>query len=199
MCAAQPLSMRWWCRSCKPDLVSLAVWPGEYAWHGLCNLEAILLVIARTLEDGALSLEIRRQRHDKSPDLSVLSSLWLLKTGAISQGRGRKECMYNRTLGFPGGWEGKKNLPAMQETQVQSLGQKDPQEKRMATHSSISAWRIPWTEDLGQAIHGSQRVVHDQATVNLTFNQNLNKWTNIYIYIYTRTSQPQIEKSKIFY
>ena len=42
-----------------------------------------------------------------------------------------------------------KNLPAMLETRVQSLGQEDPLEKRMATHSSILAWRIPWTEDPG--------------------------------------------------
>ena len=42
-----------------------------------------------------------------------------------------------------------KNLPAIQETQVQSLGQKDPLEKGMATHSSIVAWRIPWTEEPG--------------------------------------------------
>ena len=40
-----------------------------------------------------------------------------------------------------------KNLPVMQETWVQSLGQEDPLEKGMATHSSILAWRIPWTED----------------------------------------------------
>ena len=40
-----------------------------------------------------------------------------------------------------------KKLPAMQETWVQSLGQKDPLEKGMATHSSILAWRIPWTEE----------------------------------------------------
>ena len=40
-----------------------------------------------------------------------------------------------------------KNLPAMQETRVQSLGQEDPLEKGMVTHSSILAWRIPWTED----------------------------------------------------
>ena len=43
-----------------------------------------------------------------------------------------------------------KNLPAMQETQVQFLGQEDPLEKRMATHSSILAWRIPWTVELGR-------------------------------------------------
>ena len=40
-----------------------------------------------------------------------------------------------------------KNLPAMQGTQVQSLGWEDPLEKEMATHSSILAWRIPWTEE----------------------------------------------------
>ena len=42
-----------------------------------------------------------------------------------------------------------KNLPAMQETQVQSLGQEDPLEEGMAIHSSILAWRIPWTEEPG--------------------------------------------------
>ena len=40
-----------------------------------------------------------------------------------------------------------KNPPAMQETWVQSLGREDPPEKKMATHSSILAWRIPWTEE----------------------------------------------------
>ena len=42
-----------------------------------------------------------------------------------------------------------KNLPAMQETQVRSLGREDPLEKGMGTHSSILAWRIPWTEEPG--------------------------------------------------
>ena len=57
-----------------------------------------------------------------------------------------------------------KNPPAMQETQVQSLGQEDPLEKEMATHSSILAWRIPWTEDPdGLQSMGSQRVGHDLA------------------------------------
>ena len=52
-----------------------------------------------------------------------------------------------------------KNLPAMQETQVQSLGQEDPLENRMATHSRILVWRIPWTEELGGLQStGSQRV-----------------------------------------
>ena len=43
-----------------------------------------------------------------------------------------------------------KNLPVMQETWVQFLGQEDPLEKKMATHSSILAWRIPWTEEPGR-------------------------------------------------
>ena len=55
-----------------------------------------------------------------------------------------------------------KNLPAMQETQVRTLGQKDPLEKEMATHSSILAWEIPWTEEPeGLQSMGSQRVGHD--------------------------------------
>ena len=58
-----------------------------------------------------------------------------------------------------------KNLPLMQETQVRSLGQEDPLEKCMATHSSILAWRIPWTEEPGELQSmGSQRVRHDRAT-----------------------------------
>ena len=55
-----------------------------------------------------------------------------------------------------------KNLPAMQETQVQSLGQEDPLEKEMATHSSILAWKTPWTEEPGRLQSmGSLRVGHD--------------------------------------
>ena len=57
-----------------------------------------------------------------------------------------------------------KNLPAMQETWVPSLGQEDPLEKKMATHSSILAWEIPWTEKPGGLEStGSQRVGHDWA------------------------------------
>ena len=55
-----------------------------------------------------------------------------------------------------------KNLPAMWETWVQSLGQEDVLEKGMATHSSILAWRIPWTEEPGGLqFMGLQRVGHD--------------------------------------
>ena len=55
-----------------------------------------------------------------------------------------------------------KNLPAMQEIEVQSLGQEDPLEKEMATHSSSLAWKIPWTEEAGRLQSmGLQRVGHN--------------------------------------
>ena len=55
-----------------------------------------------------------------------------------------------------------KCLPTTRETQVPSLGQEDPVEKEMATHSSTPAWKIPWTEDPGRLQSmGSQRVRHD--------------------------------------
>ena len=54
-----------------------------------------------------------------------------------------------------------KHLPAMRETRVQFLGQEDPLEKEMATHSSILPWKIPWTEEPGRPQSmGSQRVVN---------------------------------------
>ena len=55
-----------------------------------------------------------------------------------------------------------KNLPAVQETRVQSLGWEDPLEKEMANHSSILAWKISWTVEPGELQSmGSQRVGHD--------------------------------------
>ena len=55
-----------------------------------------------------------------------------------------------------------KNLPAMQETQVRSLGWEDPLEKEMATHSSTLAWKTPWTEEPGRLQSMElQRVGHD--------------------------------------
>ena len=58
-----------------------------------------------------------------------------------------------------------KNLPIMQASQVQTLGQEDPPEKKITTHSSILAWEIPWTKEPGglQSI-GLQRVEHDLVT-----------------------------------
>ena len=62
-----------------------------------------------------------------------------------------------------------KNPPAVQEMWVQSLGQKDPLEKEMATHSSILAWEVPWTEEPSRIQSmGLQRVGHNLATKQQT-------------------------------
>ena len=75
------------------------------------------------------------------------------------KGGGRTSCLFiSRTsclfINFPSALMGfpdssVKNQPAMQETQVRSLGQEDPLEEEMATHSSILGWEIPWTEEPG--------------------------------------------------
>ena len=60
-----------------------------------------------------------------------------------------------------------KNLPLMQETTVPSLGREDPQEKKMATHSSILAWRIPWTE---KSMGHKKSDMTEQLTLSLLFH-----------------------------
>ena len=63
-----------------------------------------------------------------------------------------------------------KNLPVMLETWVQSLGLEDPLEEGMVNHSSILAWKIPWTEEPGELqSKGSQRVEHDCVTNTFPF------------------------------
>ena len=77
-----------------------------------------------------------------------------------------------------------KNLPAMQETQVRSLGQEDPLVKGEVTHPSVLAWRIPWTEEPGglQSM-GLPRVGHDWAT---------NTHTHTHTHIHTHTSYSKV-------
>ena len=76
-----------------------------------------------------------------------------------------KHTYMQKSGGFLGWPHGERIHLSMQETRVQSLHWEDPLEKEMATHSSILAWRIPWTEQPGglQSM-GSQRVGHDYAT-----------------------------------
>ena len=75
-----------------------------------------------------------------------------------------------------------KHLPTMQETWVQSLGQEDPLEKEMATHSSIFAWRIPWTEELGSPPWGPKE---SDMTEQLHFTSlHLKQYTYEYIILY---------------
>ena len=67
-----------------------------------------------------------------------------------------------------------KNLPAMQETGVQFLGQEDPLEKRRPTHHRILVYRIPWKEEPGRLPSmGSERVGHDQVTNTHTHTHTL--------------------------
>ena len=72
----------------------------------------------------------------------------------------------SRTVGFPGGASGKESA-CQYKRQVQSLGQEDPLEEEMATHSNILAWRIAWTEEPGglQSV-GSQRVRHNWKSIH---------------------------------
>ena len=73
-----------------------------------------------------------------------------------------------------------KHLPAMWETQVQSLGWEDPLEKEMATHSSTLAWKISWTEDPGRLQSmGLQRVGHDWVT-SLSLKFFIQLWLTYY-------------------
>ena len=81
-----------------------------------------------------------------------------------------------------------KCLPTMRETQVPSLGWEDLLEKEMATHSSILAWKIPWTEGPGRLQSmGSQRVGHNWAT-SLYFTLYVHLYTSVCVYTYICTS-----------
>ena len=83
-----------------------------------------------------------------------------------------------------------KNLPAMQETWVQSLGQEDPLEKGMATHSSVLAWRIPWTEEptAGYSPWDCKKLdTIEQLTLSLFF----------YFLWVTKSSQSLVTSSKV--
>ena len=97
---------------------------------------------------------------------------------------------------FPGNSDGKASA-YMWETRVRSLGQEDPLEKEMATHSSILAWKIPWTEEPGrlQSI-GSQRVRHDWATSLYYYKQNKHP-TNTSFMIYIKNGIKSMYLSNI--
>ena len=92
---------------------------------------------------------------------------WKLRSGPSSAVK------WGAAVGFPDGSDCKES-PEMQKTRVWSLGQEEPLEESMATHSSILAWRIPWTEEPGRLLSmGSQRVRHDWVTNTFTFKVGL--------------------------
>ena len=84
----------------------------------------------------------------------------------------RKMCKYS---GAPLVVQRLKRLPAMWETRVLSLGEEDPLEKEMATHSSILVWRIPWTEELG----GLQSAGRKESDTTERLHLHLHKYSNI--------------------
>ena len=103
----------------------------------------------RLLGNGVVADTIKIQIKMRSSWIRCASnSIWLLSSDQASLVAQTVKC-----------------LPTMQETQVRSLGQEDPLEKEMATHSSILAWKIPWMEEPGglQSM-GLQKVGHDWAT-----------------------------------
>ena len=115
----------------------------------------------QTARSWDLSLTAREAEICNGPALLCKCShcFWSLLIGLCHD----KHCK-DDFLGFPGG-SVVKNPPAIQKSRVRSLDWKDPLVKGMATHSSILAWRTPWTEEPGWLqFMGLQRVWHDWAT-----------------------------------
>ena len=99
-------------------------------------------------------------------EIQVVMSRIQLDTGVSSSGQKfrmkRAISILKHMIWLPLVVQMVKNLPTVQETQVQSLGQEDPLEKGMASHSNILVWENPWTEDPGEIqFMGSQRVGHN--------------------------------------
>ena len=105
--------------------------------------------------------------------------------------RGHKESAENTHFAAPVA-QSAKNLPAMQETWVRSLGQEVPLEMEMATHSSTLGWRIPWMEEPGglQSM-GSQGVRHEWATKPPHASGQM-------LWVFTATMKPKWETGKLF-
>ena len=124
-----------------------------------------LHMVATQLKTGSTSLESLGQNH---PAKTLLNS-WLAKiTNAMSDNKYHLKPLRFGLICYTlmdKVAQMVKHLPTMQETWVRSLGQEDPLEKEMATHSSILVWKIPWMEKPGWLLSmGSQRVGHDWAT-----------------------------------
>ena len=128
-------------------------WVRKIPWEkGMATHSSILAWTIPWTEDPSRLQSIGSQRvgHDWATNTFLVASATLFASLV--------------SIIFLGGSE-VKHLPPMRETRVRSLGRENLLEKEMATHSSILAWRIPWTEESGrlQSI-GSQRVGHDWAT-----------------------------------
>ena len=151
------------------------------------------------VSEGALGLWILTSTQTlylvvlKGAMYSPISSSWLLEYTAIRP-FGEEPEKYSSTMAFLVA-QRIKHLPAMQETRVWSLGWEDPLEKKMATHSSILAWRIPWTEEPGRLQStGLQKVGHDWMTSLYFFTSchgtagSFSMWTKSFFFSQWRCS-----------
>ena len=150
-------------RRCRFDL-----WVGKIPWRRKWQHTEVFLpgeIHGQRCSGGLQSMGCKRVRHDlATQQQSILHLVIEVSRNPFYQ---LKCCLISVNFflkmnsAFSGDSNGKESA-WMQETQVQSLGQEDPLEKEMATHSSTLAWRIPWTEEPGGLLSmGLQRVRHD--------------------------------------
>ena len=144
--------------------------PGEYPEPLKYGNRLSLIITCRSSGHPESKLWETRQNKGKRNDKDNLYAFWLLSYIRSVLNKKAEILFSFPDSGLPWWLRGLKCLPAMQETWVQSLGQEDPLEKEMATHSSTLAWKIPWTDSMGL-----QRVGHDWATSQLHY-PDLGPW-----------------------
>ena len=131
----------WSLLSSRSDWLLKSSWPVLPAWHWLIQRKSVLSAEQQT---RSLSIILNSDLwYIYQPEKSLSAKTLVTKTKNFST----LLLLLMYSFMFIYNWGG--NLPAMQETQVQSLGQEDPLEKGKATHSSILIWRIAWTEEPG--------------------------------------------------
>ena len=145
----------------KKVVLSVLLSPSLVLWKQVIMLQNLVPSMVR--QQGAETSVWQPERLKSATDRALLCKcshcFWSLLIGLCHD----KHCK-DDFLGFPGG-SVVKNPPAIQKSRVRSLDWKDPLVKGMATHSSILAWRTPWTEEPGWLqFMGLQRVWHDWAT-----------------------------------
>ena len=149
-------------RRSSPCSKGNSVKAGQFQWNSLNSDQTKVPNEYLCTENKAL---IRKTKHSNRPQIRPGQFQYKKVVNSHSGERHRFEFHNTKEKTKHLVAQMEKNLPAMQETKVWSLGWEDPLEKRMATYSSILAWRRPWTEEPGglQSMR-SQRVGHNWAT-----------------------------------
>ena len=159
------------------------------AEYYIALLENIVEVFMMNVRDPKMSNTSPHPQRTHRPGMETRwINKWITSVGTSLVVQWLRLCTYNVRmalalhlvaaflLGFSGGSESK-TLPTMQDPWVRSLGWEDPLEKGMATHSSILAWRIPWTEEpVRLQTMGSKRVGHDWVTFTFMTRVGLPRW-----------------------